>query len=105
MNWICPHEMSNPRYISFLLRERGWSQVRLAEATNRSQAAVSYAIQTGCPGEVTRMVVEILGVEGLWVLWPQRYKNPVVTQLSEQEVAPPSMSRRLKEAPVLPDSQ
>ena len=93
MDRVIPPELNNPRYITFLLREQGWPQVRLAEATNRSQAAVSYAIQTGCPGDVTRMIVEILGVEGAWVLWPQRYQRPVMAQLGPADLALPDFGK------------
>lgn len=90
MDRVFPPDLNNPRFISFLLRERGWPQVRLAAATRRSQAAVSYAIQTGCPGEVTRMVVDILGVEGAWELWPQRYPRPRMAPLNPEEETSPT---------------
>lgn len=97
MDRVSQPELTNPRYISFLLREQGWPQVRLAEATGRSQAAVSYAVQTGCPGDITRMIVDILGVEGAWILWPQRYRRPAMTQLDLAVMALPDLGKACRE--------
>lgn len=87
---------SNPRFLTFWLRQLGWPQARIAKEIGISKGSVSYAINTGSSELVADFVCRIVGKEK-WELWPYRFQPP--SHCSEAPGASNGPSMKLDQEP------